>query len=240
MYLEFVRELPGCLEYRISSIDPGSQGDGQLLLFHHKDSSIDFTDPCAPFCAYLRENLKWLRSIISTAAKTESKQNYRVPFTFPSQQKEEPAHADGLIVYSDGSCNENGTGGWAALVLMPDGETIELSGMEKNSTSNRMELMAALKAVEKGAEMLHASGKNAIILHTDSTYVIKGIAHRFEIWSINGFITAKGTPVANIDLCTELHRLIRQENVSCRWVRSGGGDPCHERCHYLAGLESGK
>ena len=235
MHLEFVSELPGCLVYKISV--PGAST--QNVLFYNADCSIEFTKPFSENFEYLYQNKRWLRSILSTASKAEKKENFRIPFTFPVERCSNPDPDNALIAYCDGSCHENGTGGWASVVLTPDGKTIELSGNEKNSTSNRMELMAAFKAIEKAAGMLDAYGKKSILLFTDSTYVIKGIRRRFRIWSINGFITAKGTPVTNTDLCLKIYEITKQTNVCCEWVKSGSGDIYHNRCDMLAGEASG-
>ncbi len=240
MHLEFVKELPGSLVYRIFKYAPGVTASVQSIIFHHDGSAIEFTEPLTENYEYLYKNRKWLRSILLTAAKAENKENFKIPFTFPAVEKSKPDQDNALIAYCDGSCHENGTGGWASVILTPDGDTIELSGSEKQSTSNRMELMAALMAIEKASELLDNYDKTSIILFTDSLYVVKGISHRLEIWNLNGFITAKGTSVTNIDLCRRLYEIIKQTNVCCEWIKSGGSDIYHNRCDFLAGEESRK
>jgi len=238
MFLEYIGEHPGFSIYNITGTDSGNNETGQILKFYHENSSIEFIMPFSADYEYLDKNRKWLRSILYTVAKFKDKKIFKIPFTFPVSENLQQAPANALKVYSDGSCTENGTGGWASVILKPDGVTHELSGSETNSTSNRMELMAAFKAIEKGVETLIDCDKRPVLLYTDSLYVIKGITHRLEVWSANGFITAKGTPVTNIDLWIKISGILNENEIFCEWIESGGNNIYHKRCDFLAGEES--
>jgi len=238
MFLEYISEQAGFSMYSISGTDSDNTGSRQIIKFNHDNFSIEFLKPLAENYEYLYKNRKWLRSILFTVLKVDNKENFKIPFTFPSSEKIKPDSDNMLKVYSDGSCNENGTGGWASVILKPDGVAHELSGSETNSTSNRMELMAAYKAIEKGVERLTDYNKKTVFLFTDSLYVIKGITHRLEVWSKNGFITAKGTPVTNIDLWYKIYGILKEHDVFCEWIESGGDNIYHKRCDFLAGEES--
>jgi ribonuclease HI len=238
MFLEFIKELPDSSIFKISADDSNNTETGQIVIFHHDNHSIEFPEPLFEGYEYLDSNRKWLRSILFTTLKVENKQNFKIPFAFPADRSKSIAPENALTVYSDGSCNENGTGGWAAIILLPDGRSIELTGSEENSTSNRMELMAASKGIEKAAELLSICNKNGINLLTDSMYVLKGITHRLEVWSINGFITAKGTPVTNVDIWEKIKKVLESIDVCCRWIQSNTTDEHHLRCDILAGEQS--
>lgn len=237
MYLELINYDSAGSRYLVTD---GETSPGQLIIFNHNDYSIEFAGSPWMYNGYLDANRKWLRSILFTALRADNKNNFKIPFTFPAVRSEKVNPESFINVYSDGSCRENGNGGWGSVILKPDGEIIELSGSEKGSTSNRMELMAAYKAVETGADMLHACGKEGIRLFTDSLYVIKGISHRLEVWTANRFITARGTPVANKDLWSRISEIQRKTVIFCEWVESGGGSIHHNRCDTLAGEQSGK
>lgn len=238
MYLEFIRDLPGSSIYKISHDGYNDTEAGQIIQILHDDYSIEFVEPLSEYCGYLDSNRKWLRSILFTALRVENKENFKIPFTFPKARSENIDPDNVIKVYSDGSCSENGTGGWAAVIIKPDFEPVELSGTEKNSTSNRMELMAAFKAIEKASEIIPCSDKKGICLFTDSLYVIKGISHRLEVWTVNQFITAMGTPVINKDIWQKISEIINRNEVFCEWVESGGSDIYHKRCDILAGEQS--
>ncbi len=237
MYLEFIKDLPVSSMFKITSDDNET---GQIIIFHHDDYSIEFIEPLWSNYGYLDNNRKWLRSILFTALRIKNKENFKIPFTFPKARREKIDPENVINVYSDGSCSVKGIGGWAAVILKPDGEQIELSGSERNSTSNRMELMGAFKAIEKAAELIPDCGKKGICLFSDSLYVIKGISHRLEVWSTNRFITAMGTPVVNIDIWRKIAEILKDTDVFCQWVESYGSDVHHNRCDILAGEQSRK
>lgn len=132
-------------------------------------------------------------------------------------------------IFTDGACSGNpGAGGWGA-VLRYGGVEKELSGGEAETTNNRMELTAvikALKALKKPCE---------IILCTDSRYVMDGVQQWLPNWKKNGWRTAnKKTPVKNIDLWQVLDSLLELHKIKWVWVKGHNGHPENERCDKLA------
>lgn len=135
--------------------------------------------------------------------------------------------ADAVIVYTDGGCDPNpGTGGWAA-VLIYKGVAKELSGGEHNTTNNRMEMTAALRALEA----LKRPCK--VTLHTDSQYLQKGITEWLPGWKARGWKRREGA-VKNEDLWRELDALCQRHRVIWKWVRGHVGNRYNERCDELA------
>ncbi len=133
-----------------------------------------------------------------------------------------------LTVYSDGSCLGNpGPGGWGAVIKDAD-EVREISGGEPSTTNNRMELMAAIQALEEiapGAE---------VELVTDSRYVMDGITSWLPGWRRRDWRTASGKPVKNQDLWRRLEQAAARHKVAWRWVRGHTSDPGNERADALA------
>ena len=110
-----------------------------------------------------------------------------------------------IKIYTDGSCLSNpGNGGWAAIIIKDD-KVIEISGNEKNTTNNRMELLAPISALSK------IEDKENIEIYTDSKYVKQGITEWINNWKSNGWKTSKKEDVKNKDLWTQLDEL----NNSC-------------------------
>lgn len=137
-------------------------------------------------------------------------------------------------VYTDGACSGNpGPGGWGAILTSGDNER-EISGGEADTTNNRMELMAAIMALEtmKRAVEVH--------LHTDSTYVRDGITKWIHGWKKNGWRTAAKKPVKNADLWQRLEEAASRHTVEWHWVKGHAGHPQNERADELArgGLEA--
>ena len=131
-------------------------------------------------------------------------------------------------VHTDGACLGNpGPGGWAAL-LRYRGKERELSGGEALTTNNRMELMAAIVALETFSE---ACG---ITLHTDSQYVRQGITEWLPGWVRRNWKTSGGDPVKNRDLWERLHAACARHRIDWRWVKGHSGDPDNERVDQLA------
>ena len=131
-------------------------------------------------------------------------------------------------VHTDGACLGNpGPGGWAAL-LRYRGKERELSGGEALTTNNRMELMAAIVALETLSE---ACG---ITLHTDSQYVRQGITEWLPGWVRRNWKTSGGDPVKNRDLWERLHAACARHRIDWRWVKGHSGDPDNERVDQLA------
>jgi ribonuclease HI len=133
-----------------------------------------------------------------------------------------------IEIYTDGACKGNpGPGGWGALVRYGKHEK-ELSGGEKDTTNNRMELMAAIRA-------LQALNEPCIVeLHTDSTYVRDGITKWIVGWQRNGWKTAAKKPVKNDDLWRELLTAIEGHRISWHWVKAHNGHKDNERVDRLA------
>lgn len=133
-----------------------------------------------------------------------------------------------LEIYTDGACRGNpGPGGWGVLMLSDEGEQ-RFCGGEKHTTNNRMELTAAIEALQRLAE-----GAD-IILHTDSEYVRKGITQWMTNWKRNGWRTAAKKPVKNSDLWRILDQQAQRHNVDWRWVKGHAGDPGNEAADQLA------
>lgn len=135
-----------------------------------------------------------------------------------------------VVIYTDGACLGNpGPGGWAAVLRYGD-HARELSGGEADTTNNRMELMAAIKALEA------LTKPSAVTLYTDSQYVQKGISMWLAGWKARGWQTKGKTPVLNKDLWQRLDKANTTHNVEWRWVKGHAGIADNERCDVLANL----
>ena len=131
-------------------------------------------------------------------------------------------------IYTDGGCQPNpGTGGWAAILLY-GGKEKELSGAEPNTTNNRMELTAAVRALEALKRPCH------IVIHTDSEYLKNGVSTWMHGWKKNGWKRKEGA-LKNIDLWQRLDELTSKHTIEWRWVRGHAGHDLNERCDVLAG-----
>ncbi|MBZ0217144.1 MAG: ribonuclease HI [Fimbriimonadaceae bacterium] len=135
---------------------------------------------------------------------------------------------DMVTIYTDGACSGNpGPGGWGVLLISGDRRK-ELSGGEAETTNNRMELIAAIKAMDA----LKRACK--IDLHTDSAYVRNGILEWIQKWRTNGWRTAAKKPVKNADLWQQLDAARNRHQVEWHWVKGHDGDPGNERADELA------
>jgi ribonuclease HI len=133
-----------------------------------------------------------------------------------------------VTIYTDGACKGNpGPGGWGAILFYGDKKK-EICGGEPATTNNRMELMAAIQALE----MLNRPCK--IELHTDSQYVMKGITEWVRGWKARGWKTADKSPVKNDDLWKRLDAARDRHDVDWRWVKGHAGHPLNERADQLA------
>ncbi|HVA35840.1 MAG TPA: ribonuclease HI [Stellaceae bacterium] len=131
-------------------------------------------------------------------------------------------------IFTDGACSGNpGPGGWGAL-LRYDGHEKELSGFEPATTNNRMELMAAIAALEQMKRGVTA------IIHTDSRYLHDGITLWLPRWKARGWKTADKKPVKNADLWRRLETALEGHRVAWQWVRGHTGHPENERADALA------
>ncbi|MGQ7274814.1 ribonuclease HI [Marinobacter sp. V034] len=133
-----------------------------------------------------------------------------------------------VILYTDGACKGNpGPGGWGALLSYGKVEK-ELFGGERNTTNNRMELMAAIEGLRALSRVC------SIDLYTDSQYVRKGITEWMTNWKKNGWKTAARKPVKNADLWRMLDEEVGRHDVRWHWVKGHAGNPGNERADGLA------
>ncbi|PJK10373.1 ribonuclease HI [Lysobacteraceae bacterium NML08-0793] len=136
--------------------------------------------------------------------------------------------------HTDGACLGNpGPGGWGALLRYGAREKT-FSGGEADTTNNRMELMAAICALEALTEPCE------VLLHTDSRYVQQGISEWLPGWKRRGWKTSGGDAVKNQDLWQRLDAAARRHQVDWRWVKGHAGDPDNERVDQLARAEAAK
>lgn len=138
-----------------------------------------------------------------------------------------------LFAYTDGACSGNpGPGGWGALLIAREGEAVvrsrELNGGEAETTNNRMELLAAISALEALAR------PSAITIVTDSAYVKNGVTTWIHGWKRNGWRTADRKPVKNVDLWQRLDEAQRRHRVTWEWIKGHAGHPENERADELA------
>ncbi|QPF76668.1 ribonuclease HI [Roseateles sp. DAIF2] len=135
-----------------------------------------------------------------------------------------------VTIYTDGACKGNpGPGGWG--VYMHNGtKAKELWGGEAATTNNRMELMAAIKALE------FFPTRRRLTIHSDSKLLISGMTEWLPGWVARGWKKAKGDTVENLALWQRLYTLAAQHDVSWRWVKGHAGDPGNERADTLANL----
>ena len=133
-----------------------------------------------------------------------------------------------IKIYTDGSCLKNpGNGGWAAIIN-DDGDIKRVSGSEKNTTNNRMELMAPLNAL-KGM-----SPNKEIEIYTDSQYVKLGISDWIHKWIKNNWQTSKKEPVKNKELWIKLYELTKSHEIKWIWVKAHSGNKLNEEVDLLA------
>lgn len=133
-----------------------------------------------------------------------------------------------VVIYTDGACLGNpGPGGWGALLVFGKHER-EISGAEPDTTNNRMELMAAIKALGQLREPC------TVTLHTDSTYVMKGMTEWVKGWAARGWKTADKKPVKNADLWQMLIEKAKPHRIDWKWVKAHNGHPENERVDTLA------
>jgi len=135
-----------------------------------------------------------------------------------------------VIIHTDGACKGNpGPGGWGAI-LQAGGKTKEMCGGEPLTTNNRMELMAAIMALEA------LTRPCKVELHTDSKYVMTGITEWIHGWKARGWKTADKKPVKNDDLWKRLDLARARHDVTWKWVKGHAGHPLNERADELANM----
>ena len=133
-----------------------------------------------------------------------------------------------IKIYTDGSCLENpGNGGWAAIIN-DNGNIKKINGSEKNTTNNRMELMAPINALK------NMDPKYEIEIYTDSQYVKLGITEWINTWVKNNWQTSKKEDVKNKDLWIELYDLNNSFNIKWNWIKAHSGNALNEEVDLLA------
>jgi ribonuclease HI len=138
-----------------------------------------------------------------------------------------------LFAYTDGACSGNpGPGGWGVLMIARDGDQVvktrELQGGEADTTNNRMELLAAISALEA------LTRDTALTIITDSAYVKNGVSTWIHGWKRNGWRTADKKPVKNVDLWQRLDTAQARHRVTWEWIKGHAGHPENERADELA------
>ena len=133
-----------------------------------------------------------------------------------------------IKIYTDGSCLKNpGNGGWAAIICTDD-KIKKISGSEKDTTNNRMELLAAINALKE------FNSEDLIEIYTDSKYVKNGITEWINNWLSNNWKTSKKEDVKNKDLWIDLYNLNKSLNIKWNWVKAHDGNPLNEEVDLLA------
>ena len=132
-------------------------------------------------------------------------------------------------IYIDGACSGNpGIGGWGVVILENDNNLFFLKGGENQTTNNRMELTAAIKALQ------HLKNPEELTIVTDSKYVKDGIQSWIANWKKNGWKTASKKPVKNKELWLDLDSEITKHNINWEWVKGHAGDTYNEKADSLA------
>ena len=133
-----------------------------------------------------------------------------------------------ITIYTDGSClNNPGNGGWAAIINIKN-DVKKISGSVKNTTNNKMELMAPIKALQEIKE------KHPIEIYTDSQYVRLGITDWVHKWIKNNWQTSKKEPVKNKELWIQLYELTNSRDIKWVWVKAHSGNILNEEVDLLA------
>ncbi len=135
-----------------------------------------------------------------------------------------------IDIYTDGACSGNpGPGGWGSVLLWGDHRR-ELSGGDSDTTNNRMEMLAVIRALEA------LKKPSAVRLFTDSIYVMKGVTEWLPQWKRRNWLTAARQPVKNLELWQELEVALQPHQVQWHWVKGHSGVPENERADELARL----
>ena len=135
-------------------------------------------------------------------------------------------------IYTDGACSGNpGKGGWAAIILDEESQS-SISGSESKTTNNRMELMAAIMALQK------IKKKSEVTIFTDSRYVKDGITEWIKKWKLNNWKNSNKKPVKNKDLWMKLDSFCQEHSVSWKWVKAHAGNKFNNLVDELAVLKT--
>ena len=146
---------------------------------------------------------------------------------------------ENLVIYTDGGCSGNpGPGGWGTVII--DGENLtKLSGGKKQTTNNRMELSAAINALEAVVKNTEWRSRH-VEVYSDSQYVKNGITSWIKNWKKNGWKTAAKKPILNQDLWIALDTLYNQLDIEWKWVKGHAGVEYNEICDQLCKMEMEK
>ena len=149
----------------------------------------------------------------------------------PQRKAEKAPNGTHVVVYTDGGAIGNpGPGGYGVVIIPPGGSPEELSGGFRQTTNNRMELMACIVALD------HTDGRLPILLHSDSRYLVDAINKRWAFgWRRKGWRRADGQPAKNPDLWERLLGQLETRDVTFQWVKGHAGEQWNERCDALAG-----
>ena len=132
-------------------------------------------------------------------------------------------------IYTDGACSGNpGPGGWGAVIFDEKNKQNNISGKFKETTNNRMELMAPIMALKK------IKSKSDVVIFTDSTYVKNGITEWIKKWEKNGWKSSNKKPVKNKDLWVTLNELSKDQVIDWKWVKAHAGNKYNEIADKLA------
>ena len=133
-----------------------------------------------------------------------------------------------IKIYTDGACSGNpGIGGWG-VVILNNGKEIQLNGGANNTTNNKMELTAAIKALG------YFEQRKDLVIYTDSKYVKDGIESWIINWKQNGWKTSTKKPVKNKEMWIALDDLMKKHNINWEWVKGHAGNKHNEKADYLA------
>ena len=142
-----------------------------------------------------------------------------------------------ITIYTDGGCSGNpGPGGWAFAVRENEEIREYRSGGEKETTNNKMELTAVIRALEYAKEV----GERDVVILTDSQYVKNGITQWIHSWKKNGWRTSGKSPVKNMEYWVVLDKLNGEMNVDWQWVKGHAGIDGNEKCDSLVRMETAK
>ena len=145
-----------------------------------------------------------------------------------------------INIYTDGACRNNpGPGGWAAVILTPQGTNLTVRGRDPTSTNNRMELTAAIKGLHELDHMIPKARDLPVIIHSDSKYLTDAFNQNWlGRWEKNNWKTGMGKPVSNRDLWDELLLLAEQRNITWQWVKGHSGNYFNDLCDQIATEET--
>ncbi len=228
-YLRFLRSIQDGRRYSVHEKDD-SKGNPlpQNLDYFPFENQIDFLEPYSNQYPTLKENESRLKKILATSMRIDDPEKINIPFSFNTISRRLDYPQNAIRIYTDGSLSPAGTGGWAGIKILPGERIIENSGIEKDSSSNRMELFAVVKLLES------IDDGDCAIVHTDSRYVIKGVEEWLANWEMNGYMTAMNRPAKNSDVWRRLSSLIKTRDIYFKWIQSRSGNPYHDRCDQLA------